>query len=429
MSLAPQIVLSMVCVSALLALPASFVARSYASQVQSRSRVPTAGEEVVVWADEHYDAVLAYQRGELATALESVRTRTLEEQRRIVQHVLAVLEVRARTAATPLGAIDASKRYPDRSRPPQVQKGDFRWTIAATKAAGALHMEAALAAYARAGAAAARDIGEQVRFGEGYFNFFAKQSGEPSQAPGWELALGLRAVADGRFGLAETILSDARARFGGDAALDLAYGSVQETLAMFPANAFPDAALNGTTERNPLDDSEPSRFRGSVNALGAARSARQRHLGDAQRALERSAALDPRQPETRLRLAQVLSMQGRTDRATELLDGVIQDSRTKDTQRYIALLVRGRMRLEAKDVVGARGSFDAARALIPDAQSAQIAFANAARVERDNGTWSDVVRVTLLRSGSVSDPWTAYRFGQYWQAAPLLEQLRREARQ
>ena len=148
-------------------------------------------------------------------------------------------------------------------------------------------MEAALRAYRRHDASSARELGEQIKLAEGFFEFYELHTGLPTESHRWQLAIGLTAMADGRFGWAATVLSDACARFLIDAPLQLACGSIHETIATMPANVASDVRSMHVIRQlqdKPLteeNESQPNRFRGSNSPLAEAKSARDERLKNA----------------------------------------------------------------------------------------------------------------------------------------------------
>ncbi len=294
------------------------------------------------WIADHLAIVDLYRQGETDKALERLAQRTPGEQRQMVQRILGVLDVQLKAVEQGLsrqGQIDVTQRRPgvpstqQSQRPlPGSHRGgnpEFRWNVAATNIAGAVHMEAALRAYRRHDASSARELGEQIELAEGFFEFYELHTGLPTESHRWQLAIGLTAMADGRFGWAATVLSDACARFLIDAPLQLACGSIHETIAMMPANVASDVRSTdvvGQREDNPLteeDESKPNRFRGSNSALAEAKSARDDRLKNAARAFERALASDPPTLEAGLRLAHVRMMQKNEMAASALLEPIV----------------------------------------------------------------------------------------------------------
>ena len=401
------------------------------------------------WIADHYAITELYRRGESEKALELLAGRSIGEQRQTVERILGVLEVRLKTveqvSSASSGRVDASQRrsgvplaQPDQQKAadtaPASKGGDdpeFRWNVPATNVAGALHMEAALRAYLRDDASAAREIGEQIKIAEGFFEFYERHGGRPTESRRWQLALGLTAMADGRFGWAATILDDACARFPADNALHLACGSIHETIAMMPANVASEIRrvhVIRQLEDNPLteeDESKPGRFRGSLNALGEAKSARDDRLKGAARAFDRVLASDPTDAEARLRAAHVRMLQKNDKAAAALLEPIVAATPAPPLRTaYLARLFLGEVHARQRHTARAATLFEEAVTLVPSGQSAHIALLKLARTTGNQEQATAALHRMLRAPGQPDDPWIGYRFGQFWVPDRLLAELR-----
>ena len=415
------------------------------------------------WIADHYEITEMYRQGESEKALALLAGRSVDEQRQIVERILGVLEVRLKTVeqvSSPSGQsapgpIDASQRRPgvpytqpnqkqapettptqkEAAEPTPTSKGgddpEFRWTLPDTNVAGALHMEAALRAYLRDDASSAREIGEQIKFAEGFFEFYERYTGSPTESRRWQLTIGLTAMADGRFGWAATILDDACARFPGDHALQLACGSIHETIAMMPANVASGIRrmrVSRQLEDNPLteeDESKPGRFRGSINALGEAKSARDDRLNGAARAFERVLASDPTDQEARLRVAHVRMLQKNDKAAAALLEPIVAAAPAPPLRTaYLARLFLGEIHARQRQTARAAPLFEEAVTLVPSGQSAYMALLKLARTTGNQEQATAMLHRMLRAPAQPDDPWIGYRFGQFWVPDRLLAELR-----
>jgi tetratricopeptide (TPR) repeat protein len=393
------------------------------------------------WIADHYEITEMYRQGESERALELLAGRSIDEQRQIVERILGVLEVLLKSVEQVPGQpgpgqIDASQRRPgvpfmqpnqnqaadttrrvplDYPAKPASKGGDdpeFRWKFPATNVAGALHMEAALRAYRRDDASSAREIGEQIKIAEGFFGFYERHTGRPTESRRWQLAIGLTAMADGRFGRAATVLNDACARFPDDDALQLACGSIHETIAMMPANVASEIRrlhIIRQLQDNPLteeDESKPGRFRGSINALGAAKSARDDRLKGAARAFERVLASDPTDTEARLRVAHVRMLQKNEKAAAALLEPIVAATPAPPLRTaYLARLFLGEIHARQRQTARAAPLFEEAVTLVPSGQSAYMALLKLARTTGNQEQATAVLHRMLRAPAQPDDPW------------------------
>jgi tetratricopeptide (TPR) repeat protein len=367
-------------------------------------------DELSQWVEAHAQAVRLYGRGERDEAIRAISARTLQEQRRIVSKVLMMLGEEA--SGKPLKTL---------------------WTLDDAATAGALHMDAALAAYRRGDAASMKELPEQIKLGEAFFEF--RRSGDDSarRAPRWELAIGLTALADGRFGIAETVLDAACAKYAAFFALQLACGSLHESMAMGTASAAVPRAPSAQQSNRPrvisqyddypfavqVDASAPSRAR--------AKAFRGGHLSRARRALEAAIRLDQSNAEAHVRLAHVDILDRKDDGAAHRLEPVVARNDLDARISYLANLFLGDLRARAGRQDEARTWLEAAVAAAPSGQSAHIALVRAVRATGDHDQAAVLLHRMLNAPVKPDDPMIGYRFGQHWVPDPLIATLRKEA--
>jgi tetratricopeptide (TPR) repeat protein len=357
---------------------------------------------------DYREAIARYRAGRTADALVILETRTAFDWRDVVRGVL--VELREQTAnKKPLHLLDVSPF-----------KTDLAHNLSLARSAAALHMEAALSAYGRDVTTSRHEFDGHVGWAEQLFAFVATQDGVPTAAPRWELVLGLTAAAEGRFGWAAQILDAACKRFPEDGPLQLARGSVHETIAGMPASqmATGPAALVGWG------------FSAYGNQLSAARSAREARLDTARDSLQRALTVLPDSAEARIRLARVRFLQGNQKTATQLLMEVIEErAPASGRERYLARLFLGRLHERQDRLEDAARLFEDALTINASGQSAFVALAEVTRRRGDAGGAVRMSERMLAAPRPDDDPWTGYRFAQYFVRDDLLAQLRKEARQ
>jgi tetratricopeptide (TPR) repeat protein len=313
-----------------------------------------------------------------------------------------------------------------------------RWDILLARALGALYMEALLRAYRERDT---RVYDQSIRFAEGaetLFDFIAEYTPGPSPAPRWELAIGLSAFGDGQLGWASLVLAEGCRRHPEHAALLLACGSLRDVIAAQPADLLLRTVREVSTRPiglpRPMISTDKSRDVNIANLPSAAAEtnlvtfAREVDLEAAAGQLRGVLKVDPENAEARLRLAHVHIMRGHDGEAGPLLEEIVS-AKIVSTARidYLALLFLG-------GVYQRGGHFDAAAALLeravtmfPSGQSAFVALADGERT-RGNAAGATAIIDRMLRApSSPTDPWTDYRFGQYWVPTPQLAALRKEA--
>jgi VWFA-related protein len=195
----------------------------------------------------------------------------------------------------------------------------------------------------------------------------------------WQVAVGRALLREDFLGLADMILGDASLVFPNDPDVLLAYGTVRET-----------AALQFTADvaRSIKRSSGTTFFRHDQAML----------VREARRVFGRALKASPDSREVRLRLANLRLLQSDDDAAAALLDER-QATGLPPDMAYLTALLRG-----------AR-FYQAARQIVPTAQSAFIAHAQALRAAGLTRESVDVIRQMLTRETLGQDTWARYPFG------------------
>jgi tetratricopeptide (TPR) repeat protein len=361
------------------------------------------------WIEAHARAVRLYGRGERDAAISAIAERPLPDQRRVVQQVLKLLEARARGE--------------------QVKT---LWTLDDAATAGALHMDAALSAYRRADRTSMNDLAEHIKLGEAFFGFRRSGDEEAHRAPRWELAIGLTALADGRFGVAATILDAGCAKYPRFAPLQLACGSAHESMAMFAANpAYQPLDARDADRGRPrvatyYDDRPFAVHVHETPSLARAKAIRSTEISTARRALERAIRLDAHDAEAHIRVAHLDILEGK-DTAASRLAPIVARTDLDARLGYLARLFLGDLHARLGRIDDARVMLEAAIAIVPSGQSAHIALARAVRTSGDHDQASALLHRMMNAPIKPDDPMIGYRFGQYWVPDPLIDTLRAEA--
>ena len=129
--------------------------------------------------------------------------------------------------------------------------------------------------------------------------------------------------------------------------------------------------------------------------------------------------------EARVRLARVMSLQGRQQEALAELQKV--PAALGDTVvAYLARLFAGRTEELLGRQVAARKSFERAAALFPSAQSPQLALSRLAIVQGEREAASSVLSVLAapVENAARSDPWWTYHTGPGRAADALIADFR-----
>jgi tetratricopeptide (TPR) repeat protein len=364
------------------------------------------------------------------------------------QHALELLDRldRGEQTATPLSVTflmrlwlagkDETLPLSLRGRSPRIPLK--RWDIPLARALGALYMEALLRAYRERDT---RVYDEPIRFVEGaekVFDLVAEHTPEPSPAPRWELAIGLSAFGDGQLGWASLVLAEGCRHHPDHAALLLACGSLRDVIAAQPADLLLRTVREVSTRPiglpRPTISTDASRDVSIANLPSAttetnlAAVARDVDLDTAAGQLRGALRVDPDNAEARLRLAHVHIMRGHDGEAGPLLEEIVSN-KIVSTARidYLALLFLG-------GIYQRGGHFDAAAALLeravtifPSGQSAFVALADGERTRGNAAGAAAIIDRMFQAPSSPPDPWSDYRFGQYWVPTPQLAALRKEA--
>jgi hypothetical protein len=293
------------------------------------------------------------------------------------------------------------------------------WAVARLRTAGALHMEAALQAYAQAEPDVSRMI-SQLEIGEIYLDEVGRLEQRPSDAIRWEWGIGQQALANGAFQISVRILSRGCERYPGKVALLLACGTVHETYGAFKVDI--ETALRSLGNDFVMGFGDDT----AVATLNRERTKRSDHHLRARRAFEEVRSIDPANVEATLRLGQVRLREGDAAGARALLEPLVSAGTDLRTS-YLARLLLGRTFEHQNDLVRAARTFQEAMAILP-AQSVRLALTNLLLVDGDAAKAASLVQAVAADT-TIEDPWWSYRFGQYWLVDPVLEALRAEARQ
>jgi tetratricopeptide (TPR) repeat protein len=148
-------------------------------------------------------------------------------------------------------------------------------------------------------------------------------------------------------------------------------------------------------------------------------------LAQAEQALQKAVAVDPRLDEARLRLGRVQALRGESEAALHTL-AALRIPETENGFVYLARLFEGDIHETRGRAAEAEQAYLAAVALMPGAQSAQMALA---QILHASGRRADAMRrVTTLGNGgrmdASDDPWLLYMRGVGWRRAGYLNALR-----
>jgi tetratricopeptide repeat protein len=152
-------------------------------------------------------------------------------------------------------------------------------------------------------------------------------------------------------------------------------------------------------------------------------------LAVAERALRAAVDADPGLVEARVRLGRVQTMRGESADALRTLAAL--GPGTEPGFLYLARLFEGDVHETVGDLAAADRAYGEAMAVMPAAQSAQIARAH---VRHTAGHRDEAIRdvVALAQAASLiadDDPWLIYRHGSVWRLAGYLDTLRQMVRQ
>jgi tetratricopeptide (TPR) repeat protein len=211
----------------------------------------------------------------------------------------------------------------------------------------------------------------------------------------WYQAVGNRALTARNFTEAEPHILRGLGMFPRDAEISFLAGWSHDAQAAPVIQAAVAEELDGLTMQQ---------RRLYLPAIKTAKAEQQ----DAIEAFEKAIALDPSHVEARIRLARLLTMHGKPEGAVEHLRAAL--ALTADViQRYYAQLFLGSALEALKQPGAARAAFEAARDLMPGAQSPRLALSQIALHAGDHGTAREVMAF-ITRSEGTEDPWWDYHF-------------------
>jgi tetratricopeptide (TPR) repeat protein len=210
----------------------------------------------------------------------------------------------------------------------------------------------------------------------------------------WAVVVGRKALWLTIVGLVDPMLKEACDMFPKDADLHLAFGLARETAA-FSVDHLAMADVGRI---------------GLESALLSPSLARAGALMQAREAFERAVELSPGSAEARVRLAHVYVRLKDDRRAVPHLEHA-RTTESLPAYRYIASLLLGDVRKRAGDIEAAIELYLSARQLMPNAQSAYIAQANALRTAGRAEEATAVIGEMLGRATHEDDPWVFYPRG------------------
>ena len=335
-----------------------------------------------------------YIGGDTAAAIEMLRADGIGDQRRTAKEIVQTHGVVVGGSA--------------RSEP--------GWTLPLLRAAGAVHMEAALDHYKRGGRNQQVVIA-QMEVGELLLDEVGRLEQQPSEARRWEWAIGGQAMADGAFAIARDILTRACDRYRKYPGLLVSCGTVHETYA---AINFDSAAVAGAVDRG-----TPTTPDLTTSTLLNLRTARHDNLNRARDTFEEAVSMEPSLAEAMLRLGKVQLELGDAGDAAKTLEPLVRLN-TDRRMTYLSRLFLGRVRERQKRFDEAIALFGEATEAVP-AQSGRLALVNRLHAVGRNGEALTLAE-TVASDRDTDDPWWSYRMGQYWLVEPTLESLRQQAR-
>lgn len=240
-------------------------------------------------------------------------------------------------------------------------------------------------------------------------------------------ALGVIWFWQGRRAISAVIdaLDGALERFGEDAELLLAQGTLWENIAALRDVDRPAATPNKAVDRivtSPGFDMHPR------HVWMSTRKIYEQCASTFERALERSPDLD----EARVRLAHVqLALNRYAEAAGTITPALNSPAVDKGNPvPYLAALLHGRAMLGLEQPDAARSSMTRALTYCPDCQTARIALSQALQASGDRRAAENSVRQALGQGARDigTDPWWEYPAGQAWRLPALISEMVREAR-
>ena len=148
-------------------------------------------------------------------------------------------------------------------------------------------------------------------------------------------------------------------------------------------------------------------------------------LGEAETALARALEIDPALDEARLRLGRVQAKHGKGAAALQTL-AQLRAGTTEAAFVYLARLFEGDVYDGLGDFEKAEQAYQAAIAIMPEAESAQIALAHLlhAAGRRDEALQRVTALVSDARVEARKDPWLLYEGGVAWRGPNYLNALK-----
>jgi predicted Zn-dependent protease len=334
-----------------------------------------------------------YRDKDIKTALDLLDRDDADAQRRAAREVIA-------THGIVIGATGSSSS----------ETG--MWTIPLLRAAGAVHMEAALALYSRRSRNLATVVTTQIEIAELLLDEVGRLQSQTSDSPQWEWVIGQQALSDGSFSVARSILTRGCDRYPRAVDLLIGCGTVYETFASHGIDSTAAAfAISRRSDTNAM--------------LAGFRSERSNNLKRARAALQEAASLDASAVEAMLRLGKVHLDEGDVADASSILERLTA-MKTDRRTAYLSNLFLGRVREREKRFDTAIELFQKAIAITPG-QSARLSLANRLHAAGRTAEARDLAEAATA-DRHVEDPWWAYRLGQYWLVEPMLAALRRLSR-
>jgi tetratricopeptide (TPR) repeat protein len=356
------------------------------------------------WVQKTYEATERYRSGDFNGAVALLGTMTREEQ---VQVVDAIGD-----------QIDRMAHGWPPSRADVVP-----WPTNVVRALGALHMDAAIAARASRERDSIGTAAHHIALAKSVFAMlFVLIKHEEHSLERWLLVIALEDMSNAQFRRASTILAPACEEHKEYAPLLLACGSIHETYSSFPADHGVPLSGDDLRRMTRLPSTFVTTLSYSAQTLSRATAARKYQLGLARKYLQRAVALDPKDAEAPLRLANVHVQQGDLQDAARILEGLLARPFLDERQSYLARLFLARVR-------DRENRLEDAAAILAKAQPIQSALlARAHNAIRRGNTKEAALFAERASHAALDDPWWGYRFGQFWVPDDLYKQLREEAR-
>jgi tetratricopeptide (TPR) repeat protein len=146
-------------------------------------------------------------------------------------------------------------------------------------------------------------------------------------------------------------------------------------------------------------------------------------LNDARGLLQRSFTLNPKESETRLRLAHVLLELDKRDDAMKLLSGHVW-APDEAAFEYLGRLFEGDLQAKRGNVTAALASYDRAIALVPVAQSARLAKAQLLYAQGRRPDAAAISSEVMTDDKPQLDPWWLFITGRGWRMPAYLKLAR-----